>query len=212
MCSDPTKASVAPHGGAKPVFTPNPMAVGIPTEGDPIMIDISCSITTNNMLIRLAREGKKLPEKWLIDAEGNLTDDPAVWRNGGALLLSGGLDHGQKGYGWILMLEALTQGLSGFGRADGPNNSMSASIYIQIVDPSAFSGRDAFKRQTSHMAEACRATPPLAGIEKVRLPGDSAMRIRRESVKHGVVLHPGTLESLASHAARHGLDLPQPKL
>ena len=36
----------------------------------------------------------------------------------GALLLAGGLDHGHKGYGLALMVEALTQGLSAYGRAD----------------------------------------------------------------------------------------------
>ena len=32
--SDPSQRSVAPFGGTDPVFTPNPIAVGIPTEGD----------------------------------------------------------------------------------------------------------------------------------------------------------------------------------
>ena len=42
--SDPAVVSVAPHGGTKPLYTPNPIAVGIPTKGDPILIDISASI------------------------------------------------------------------------------------------------------------------------------------------------------------------------
>ena len=40
---------------------PNPIAIGIPTEGDPILIDISASITTNGMTGRLHGEGKTLP-------------------------------------------------------------------------------------------------------------------------------------------------------
>src|SRR5438552_3699127 len=42
-CSDPAVAGVAPHGGTKAVITPNPIAAGIPTEGDPIMMDVSMS-------------------------------------------------------------------------------------------------------------------------------------------------------------------------
>src|SRR3954468_14261100 len=45
-CSDPTGASVAPHGGTRGVFTPNPLAAAWPTEGDPVMLDVSQSITT----------------------------------------------------------------------------------------------------------------------------------------------------------------------
>lgn len=39
--SSPSGASVAPFGGTKGVVTPNPLGVGIPTSGDPILIDIS---------------------------------------------------------------------------------------------------------------------------------------------------------------------------
>ena len=42
--SDPSVASVAPFGGKSAVFTPNPLAVGVPTSGDPVMIDISTSL------------------------------------------------------------------------------------------------------------------------------------------------------------------------
>ena len=69
-CSDPNAASIAPFGGLDPVFTPNPMAFGIPTGGDPILVDVSCSITTNGMSGRLVKEGKKFPAKWLLDDKG----------------------------------------------------------------------------------------------------------------------------------------------
>ena len=51
---------------------------------------------------------------------GNATDDPAVLFNEpkGTLLPLGGLDAGHKGYALALLVEALTGGLAGFGRAD----------------------------------------------------------------------------------------------
>jgi LDH2 family malate/lactate/ureidoglycolate dehydrogenase len=120
--SDPSARSVAPHGGTRAVFTPNPIAVGIPTPGDPILIDTSTSVTTNGMSGRLEREGRRFPHPWLLDAAGEPTDDPAVLsaEPPGTILPAGGLDHGHKGYGLALMVEALTQGLGGFGRADEP--------------------------------------------------------------------------------------------
>ena len=74
--SDPAVASVAPFGGTTAVFTPDPIAVGIPTDGDPILIDTSASITTNGMSARLRAEGRRFPHPWLLDAAGNPTDDP----------------------------------------------------------------------------------------------------------------------------------------
>ena len=44
--SDPTVFAVVPHGGVTPMITPNPIAAGIPTSGDPILIDSSSSITS----------------------------------------------------------------------------------------------------------------------------------------------------------------------
>jgi LDH2 family malate/lactate/ureidoglycolate dehydrogenase len=46
--SDPNSALVAPHGGSDAVLTPNPIAAGIPSSGDPILVDISTSMTSKN--------------------------------------------------------------------------------------------------------------------------------------------------------------------
>jgi LDH2 family malate/lactate/ureidoglycolate dehydrogenase len=98
-CSDPAARGVAPHGGRRDVFTPNPIAAAWPTDGDPVILDISTSITTNGLTRRMADEGRKFPGKWLVDAQGNPTDDPAVAfaSPAGAILPMGGVDHGHKG-------------------------------------------------------------------------------------------------------------------
>ena len=70
VCSDPSVAIVAPFGGSEPLFTPNPMAWGIPTSTDPIMVDISASITTSGMSARLNAEGQKGDHSWWLDANG----------------------------------------------------------------------------------------------------------------------------------------------
>jgi LDH2 family malate/lactate/ureidoglycolate dehydrogenase len=59
--SSPSGAHVAPYGGLKGIYSPNPVAHGIPTPGEPILIDISASITTFNMAQRLIREGRRYP-------------------------------------------------------------------------------------------------------------------------------------------------------
>src|SRR5690606_22597608 len=116
--SMPSLAGVAPYGGTRPVFTPNPLAAGIPTQGDPILLDVSASITTINMTKQLARAGKSYEQPWLLDKDGHASTDPqVVLGQGGTILPAGGLDHGHKGYSWALLVEALST-LTGFGRAD----------------------------------------------------------------------------------------------
>jgi LDH2 family malate/lactate/ureidoglycolate dehydrogenase len=207
--SDPSQRTVAPWGGMTPVMTPNPIAVGIPTSGDPILVDVSASITTNNMVARVARDGGRLPGEWVLDARGAPTDDPkpALAGGGGSIMLAGGADHGQKGYGWALLVEALTQALPGFGRADSPTG-WGSGTFVQVFDPDAFAGRDAFTRQTDVLVEACRASSPRPGFGRVRLPGENGLARRRAQLAAGVELYPGIGEELTAWAERLGVPPP----
>lgn len=205
--SSPSGAQVAPFGGLKGLYTPDPVAHGIPTPGDPILIDISASITTVNMSQRLIKAGEQFPHDWLMDKDGVPSRDPKVLQEGGTLLPTGGLDHGQKGYGMALHVEALTQGLAGYGRADAPKGT-NAAVTVQVYDPEAFGGRDGFLRQTGWLVDACRANPPRPGVNAVRLPGEAALTRKREALANGVAIHDGVLASLEPHAAR--LDVQPP--
>ena len=205
-CSDPAVASVAPHGGRTAVYTPNPLAAAWPTAGDPVILDVSMSITTNALTNRLTREQRLYPGWWAIDAEGHPTDDPAVLtaQPPGALLPMGGLDHGHKGYAFALLVEALTGALAGHGRSD-PNEGWGASVFVQVLAPALFGGADDFLRQTEHLAATCRATPPRPGVERVRLPGENGLRRRADQLAQGVDLYPGILVALAPWAERLGV-------
>ena len=209
-CSDRNSASVAPFGGRDPVFTPNPMAFGLPTGGDPILVDVSCSITTNGMSGRLAREGKRFPGRWLLDDQGQPTDDPrfGVPGGGGTIQLLGGTDAGHKGYGLTLMVEALTGGLAAHGRAD-PKDGWGATVFVQLLDPDAFGGLDGATRQLDFVAAACHASTPRVAGQAVRLPGERAQARRAEQIAHGVLLHPSITPMLEPWAQKFGVAAPQ---
>ncbi|HXP96775.1 MAG TPA: Ldh family oxidoreductase [Telmatospirillum sp.] len=209
-CSTPSGAKVAPFGGRQAVFTPNPLAAGIPTDGDPILLDISSSITTVNRSKQMAREGQHFPHPWALDAGGEPTDDPSVVvSQGGTLLPVGGLDHGHKGYSWAILVEALTQGLGGFGRSDHPTGE-SLSVFLQVIDPTAFGGKAAFTRQTTWLTEACVNCPPRPGVDRVRIPGELALARQRTSRDHGVILSSSIVDGLRPLAVEAGLVMPMP--
>lgn len=205
MSSDPAEGGVAPYGGVEGCFTPNPIAVGYPTHGDPVLIDVSASITTLGMSGRVRAEGGRMPGAWFIDANGNATDDPAVLVADppGALLPLGGLDAGHKGYALALMVEALTSGLAGHGRRNEPDHQ-GASVFIQVFDPDAFGGGAALRDETTLLAERCRNARVPPGADPVRLPGDGALRRKRSALENGVSLYPGIMDGLAPWAQRYG--------
>lgn len=207
--SDPVVAAVVPHGGMMPFITPNPIAAGLPTSGDPILIDVSTSITSMGYTKQRMEAGEKMPGAWAIDAEGNATDDPStLWNEPkGALLPLGGLDAGHKGFGLALMIEALTAGLSGFGRTD-PKEGWGATVFVQVLDPEAFAGLAAFKRQMDFMARSARNTRPRPGVERVRLPGEGGMRRYREQKANGVALYRTIMPALQPWAEKLGVAMP----
>jgi L-lactate dehydrogenase len=210
-CSDPTVAAVVPHGGTTAFITPNPLAAGLPTSRDPILIDVSMSITSMGYAKQQSDAGKMLPGPWLIDHEGNATSDPGALfaKPKGALLPLGGLDAGHKGFGLGLLIEALTGGLAGHGRADPPEG-WGASVFIQAIDPDAFGGLPAFRRQTDHLADAAHASHPRSGGDGVRLPGERGLQRYREALVHGVALYPAILPALKPWAEKFGVAQPLP--
>ena len=209
LTSAPGGASVAPHGGLRPVFSPSPIAIGFPCSDAPVLVDVSTSITTNMLTSRLRREGRRLPHHWLIDEGGAPSDDPAVLAapRKGTILPLGGLDAGHKGYGLALLVEALTAGLAGHGRADA-REPLGGSVFVQILDPQAFAGGDAFRRQMDWVAQACLDNPPRPGFERVRLPGQQGLLRRERQMREGVELESSILPALAPWAQKYGVDLP----
>jgi len=207
--SDPIVAAVVPHGGLTPIITPNPIAAGLPTSGDPILIDISSSITSMGFAAQEQKAGRRLPGAWLIDHEGNATDDPGALfaEPKGALLPLGGLDAGYKGFGLALLIEALTAGLSGHGRADPPEG-WGGTVFVQAFDPEAFGGLAAFTRQMDHMVRAAHESKPRSGVTRVRLPGEAGMARLREQRAHGVALYPTIMPALAPWAEKLGVAVP----
>lgn len=208
-CSDFNSGSVAPFGGLDPVFTPNPISAGIPTSGAPVVMDISCSSTTNGLTNRLHAEGKKMPAAWLIDGHGQPSHDPAVLfqEPKGTILPLGGLDSGHKGYGMTWLVEALTGGLAGLGRAD-PKEGWGATVFLQIIDPAAFSGLPAFKRQTDKVAELCHASRPAQAGVPVRTPGERGHALAQTQKQSGVALYESIMPALLPWASKLGVTAP----
>lgn len=210
-CSDFNSASVAPFGGLDPVFTPNPISAGIPTSGVPVVMDISCSATTNGLTNRLHAEGKTLPAAWVMDGHGKASDDPGVLfqEPKGTILPLGGMDSGHKGYGMTWLVEGLTGGLAGLGRAD-PREGWGATVFLQIIDPAAFSGLAAFTRQTDKVAELCHAARPAKPGQAVRTPGERGFDLAAQQTRLGVDLYPSIMPMLKPWADKLGVAAPSP--
>lgn len=211
MASDPREESVAPHGGLTARYSPNPVAIGIPTRGDPILVDVSMSTTAKGIVNRANNRGERLGGPWLKDAAGNPTDDPSVLFSEplGAQYPLGGADLGFKGFGLGIMVEAMTSALGGHGRADRPTN-WGTSVFLQLINPDCFAGTSGFIRESSFLADYCRETPVAEGDPPVRMPGEGALQRRTDQIENGVVLYPGIMDALIDWAGKLNVKPPAP--
>jgi len=210
--SDPAGQRVAPYGGTEPLLTPDPFAIGYPGREHPVLVDICASITTVSMTRQKFAAGEMFEHPWLLDAAGNPTRDPAVLENTkprGSLQPVGGQEYGHKGFGLALMIEALSQGLSGHGRRDAPTR-WGGNVFLQVIDPDFFAGRDAFAEQMNFLSEKCRANRPIHAEQPVRVPGDQAVSAIAAAMREGVGFEPKSWEAIARCAQELGVALPPP--
>jgi LDH2 family malate/lactate/ureidoglycolate dehydrogenase len=209
--SDPAGQRVAPYGGTEPLLTPDPFAIGYPGREHPVLVDICASITTVSMARQKVAAGEMFEHPWLLDAAGNPTRDPWVLEHAeprGSLQLVGGREYGHKGFGLALMIEALSQGLSGHGRRDAPTR-WGGNVFLQVIDPDFFAGRDAFADQMDFLSERCRANRPIDPAKPVRVPGDQAARGIATAGREGVAFEPAPWAAIARCAQALGVALPR---
>lgn len=208
MASDPSVALVAPFGGKDPVYSPNPVAAGIPSGPDgPVILDISTSVTAAGVVNRHKQAGTSLPGEWLLSPDGEPTDDPEALGSGGSILPLGGLDVGYKGYALGLLVEALTSGLAGFGRAEEPS-TWGTSVYLQVINPDSFAGLTSLEREMGRTNKACRNSRPRPGAQDVRVPGDRALALKAEQLEKGVAIRESLAETLQDLCNEAGVRFP----
>jgi LDH2 family malate/lactate/ureidoglycolate dehydrogenase len=208
--SEPGAQRVAPYGGTEALMTPNPFAIGYPGREHPVLVDICASITTTSMTRQKLAAGQLFEHPWLLDGQGVPTRDPAVLEHRqprGSLQLLGGQEYGHKGYGLSLWVEALSQGLSGHGRKDAPAR-WGGNVFLQVIDPELFAGREAFGEQMDHLSERCRNNRPIDAERPVRVPGDQAARSLADARREGVTYDAATWQALGTWADTLRVALP----
>lgn len=209
LTSDPAVASVAPHGGLDPVYTPNPLGIGIPTGDKPILIDVSMSTITNGLVNKIHQAGGQLEHPALIGQDGQPSRDTATYFSNppGSILPLGSLEFGHKGFALGTLVEALTAGLGGFGRKDGVRQ-WGAAVTVLTFDPEFFGGVEPFKAEMDHFVDACLASRPRLPQSPVRMPGQAGLGRREKAFEQGLVLPEDVLAALRGAATDSGRACP----
>jgi hydroxycarboxylate dehydrogenase B len=195
---------VAPPGGVEPRISTNPIALGVPTANDPLVLDISTSVVANGK-IRVAQvAGRACPEGWLLDAQGRPTNDPAsrFADPPGTILPMGGY----KGFGLGLLFDVLVGGLSGGFCPPAPDGETECNNVLLIAfDPVRFNGLSHFVSQSQGLCDFVRSTKSVSGSDAIRLPHDRSRQLAAERRVTGIPLDRGTWDCLRDRMAVKGM-------
>ena len=210
MCATPGQQVVAPFGAKSAWFSPNPFAIGAPTHGQPILFDVSLSMTAAGKVRKAIAEQQPLPYPALITANGNYTTDATTFLADPASVLAplGGEQLGYKGTGLCLFSELWTLGLSQLGRHQEQAGLDANTVWVQVVDPSAFGDLDEFRNQAQAMVDGIHATTPINKQQPVRVPGEGAFKVRQQQLQQGIEYTATLWRQLEKIAQQTGIQLP----
>ncbi|WP_336515726.1 Ldh family oxidoreductase [Pollutibacter soli] len=215
-------ALVAPTFSIERMLGTNPICVVVPAETEPPFVaDMATTTAANGKLEILQRKHKDAPVGWIQDSEGNAVTDPHALKNGGALLpLGGDRDHGShKGYALGSIVDIFSAVLSGanFGPwvppfpayVPMPENQPGKGIghFFGAMRVDAFRPEKDFFRDMDLWIKRFRNAKPIAGQDKVLIPGDPEREAEKDRLENGIPLLDTVLEDLKNTGLKFSIKL-----
>lgn len=180
--------NIAPWGSSKPYIGTNPIAISIPTNEEPIILDMAPSVVAMGKVILAAKLGQSIPEGWALTVDGQSTTDPNKGMKGSVVPIGG-----PKGYGITLIIDILCGILSGaqFGPHLGNMwndfvNPQNVGHFFSCIDISKFTSLDTFKARLKLMKHEIKALPKNTGITDIFMPGEIEWNKAAERREKGV--------------------------
>ena len=199
---------IAPYGGIDGKLSTNPIAFAAPRrDADPIMVDMATSVTAEGK-IRVARNrGESVPDGWLIDCEGQPTNDPCDYLEDprGAILPLGGVG-AHKGYCLSFVVEVLGGVLSGGGVANGAMKFTSNGAMLTAYHIEHFVDLDQYYEEVETLVRHVGTSRVDPEVGEILVPGEPEFRCARERGEHGIEIDATTWSRIREGAQGLGID------
>lgn len=193
---------MAAPGAKHAVMGQNPFAWAAPSSLLPsVFLDICTSQVASLRVINEKAAGNKIPENWIIDKDGNPTNDPSAFPQEGALQPMAA----HKGYGFAMFIEMMTSIISGgllsmSGnipswnlKLDQPNG---ISHSFMAIDADKLFYKGYLKSRVDEMVRDIHNAEPVNPSSSVTVPGELAWKRSQYADTHGVDLPDNTVAQL----------------
>ena len=174
---------VAMYGSYEPVFGTNPIAIAVPAEPSPVVLDMSTAAVSFFGLIEARTAGKQIPDDLAFDADGCPTADPACAIQGAIC----SFDRSYKGSGLGMMAEILAGPLVGAAFAGISNSKQNWGHLVFAIDPDLLGDGSEFIENVRRMIEKIKATKKLPGVEEILVPGERGTQLFRQREESGEI-------------------------
>jgi L-2-hydroxycarboxylate dehydrogenase (NAD+) len=198
-----SEALVHPWGGRKAMIGTNPIAIGVPADPAPMVLDMATGLVSMGKIHDHANRGAPIPLGWALDEKGDPTTD-ALAAKRGAIAPFGG----PKGYALGIAFEVLVASLAASaigtdvkGTLDSVNVSNKGDLFI-VIAPAHAQGA---KELVTDYLNSIRAAAPADPEHPVLAPGDRAHAVRTQSIKRGMFIDDGLwadLQKLAQESQK----------
>ena len=183
FCFSRTPERVSAYGSYEPIFGTNPLAVGIPTGGVPIVFDMSTAAISYYGLVEAKVSGREIPPDVALDAKGNPTNNPAIALEGAVLPF----DRSYKGAGLAMIIEILAGPLVGASHGGAEDSATNWGNLILALSPDLLVQRDSFEASVRGLLENVRKTKRLPEIESIFSPGERGNMLAEARTQLGVI-------------------------
>jgi LDH2 family malate/lactate/ureidoglycolate dehydrogenase len=204
--------SVAAPGSRGAITGSNPLSYAIPAGRYlPMLLDMSTATVAGGKVYAAGARGDRIPETWLLGADGKPTTDPSGYPAVGALQPAAG----HKGYGLALLIETLSGLLSGAAFTsrvgswmwdDGRQSTNHGAAFLAI-DTNAIMPASEFAHRMETLIGEIHAAPRADGVDRLFVPGEMEWERHDYAMKHGISLPDDVVASLKKAAELSGLDL-----
>lgn len=197
---------VAPYGGMERMLSTNPISYAFPTNQEkPFVLDIATSVCAEGKVRVKLHKGEKLPDGWIIDKEGNPSNNPADFYSGGAILPLGG-EVGYKGFGLSLAVEVLGGILSKAG-CSYLEAKKGNGVFMEAINIEGFISVDNFKEEMDNLIRAIKNSKPRPGFDEILIPGEIEFRTEQKRLHEGIYIPEKTWNEIKDTAKKLGIDI-----
>lgn len=196
--------AMAPWGGREKRIGNNPFSWAAPAgRYPPMMVDMANTAVARGKLYVARARGERIPEGWAIDAEGQVTTDPAAGIAGTILPMAG-----HKGYAITFAMDVLSGVLSGSSFAPSvvgpymPEGRSGAGHFAMAIDIETCRPLAEFEADMERLIDGMKDTPAIPGVDEIFYPGEIEARNEARNLEEGLVIPEDVARDLAGNAER----------